>query len=127
MIKPVELELGVRLPPDYVARLQRDNGGEVLIDGEPWWLFPVRDDTDRTRIARTANHIVLETRSLRSSSGFPAAAVAIAGDGGGNALVLMPGKADPPSLADDVYRWDHETGEVQHIADSIADHSESDE
>jgi hypothetical protein len=35
-------------------RLLRDNGGDLKIAGDWWILHPVRDDTDRKRLKRTA-------------------------------------------------------------------------
>ncbi len=61
----------------------------------------MRDDSDRKRLSRTANDIVRETEAAREWDEFPADVVAIAGDGSGDALVLLPG-------SDEIYIWSHE-------------------
>jgi hypothetical protein len=116
-IAQTEEALGVAFPFGYLSRLRRDNGGEVLVDGEVWWLFPFRDDSDRKRLARSCNDVVRETKQLREWDGFPAAAVAIAKDGAGNALVLLPREDQPARLDEAVYDWFHETGELTRVAD----------
>jgi hypothetical protein len=43
----------------------------------------------------------------------------IGSNGGGDLLVLLPMEADPTTLQHTVYRYDHETGETQRIADDF--------
>jgi hypothetical protein len=107
-IRDAEHQLGLDLPADLRARLMRDNGGEVLCDGEFWQVHPVWDDTDRRTMARTTSHILHETFEARKRAGFPMEAVAIASDGSGNLLVLRRGSAL-------VERWDHETGDCSPV------------
>ncbi|MEL6362711.1 MAG: SMI1/KNR4 family protein [Pseudomonadota bacterium] len=103
-IEAAEKSLGSKLPDPLRVHLQRDNGGEFMIGEEPWWLFPVWDDSDRKRVSRTANHIVKETELARSDSGLPGDAITIAHDGGGNYLFFKAG-------TDEFRFWDHETGD----------------
>ena len=79
-IEAAEHKLGQRLPEDLRARLRDDNGGEIVAelledaagDFDPdWELYPVWDDTDRRRAARTASRIVHETREARAWPRFP--------------------------------------------------------
>lgn len=93
-----EEQLGRRLPGELRARLMRDNGGEVRAADDIWQLHPVFDRSDRRRIARTAGHILRETESAKKWWGFPDDAVAVAANGTGNQLVLLPGD-------DRVHRW----------------------
>ena len=102
-IAAAERELGVRLMIEHRARLARNNGGEVICEGSAWRLHPVWDDTDRRTAARTASHIVHETREARAWSGFPDDAVAIASDGSGDVLIVRAGTTY-------VEHWEHETG-----------------
>ncbi len=88
------------------ARLLRDNGGDIEADGEVWILHPVWDAGDRKRMARTANHVVRETREAGKLVGYPTAAIAIASNGTGDFLVLRAG-------SDEVECWEHETGECR--------------
>lgn len=102
-IDAAEQELGRKLPEALRARLLRNNGGELEGEDEDWQLHPVWDPSDRKRMARTANHVVRETKYARQeASGFPPDAIAIAENGCGDLLVLRPGR-------DELERWDHET------------------
>jgi hypothetical protein len=59
-----------------------------------WYLHPIRDDSDRSRLRRTAtNDIVHETDEARDAFKelFPDGAVVVANDGGGSYLLLLPG------------------------------------
>lgn len=109
LVVEAEAALGRALPAAWRARLLRENGGELELDDEVWQVFPVRDPSDRRRLARTASHLVRETAVAREWNGFPREAVALASDGSGNLLVLLPGD-------ELVKRWDHETGEVEDVA-----------
>ncbi len=104
LIHEAERQLGRKLPMDLRVRLHRENGGEIRALGDMWRLFPVFDASDRRRVARTANHVVRETRVARERAGFPEGAIAIAEDGGGDLLIVRAG-------SDEVEFWDHETGE----------------
>lgn len=108
-IQQAEAELGRALPPWLRNRLMAQNGGTLRVEGEPWPLHPVFDGSDRKRTARTANHIVLETREARKWRTFPADAIAIAKNGFGDQIVLRA-DSDVPEF------WDHEAGEVLPVA-----------
>jgi hypothetical protein len=107
-----EARLGRRLPLDLRARLSRDNGGEVKVGDEVWWLHPVWDPTDRKTMRKTASHIVAETASAREWPGFPEGAIAIANNGGGDLLIVRAG-------SDEIELWDHETGELDPVEDLV--------
>jgi hypothetical protein len=47
--------------------------------------------------------------------------VAIGANGGGDHLVLLPQADAPHFLSHEVFWWDHETGEINHVADDFAD------
>src|SRR5262245_60891848 len=114
-VEAAERELGVKLPREYRARLIARNGGELSTAGDDWQVFPVFDTTNPKTTTRSANHIVLETRNARAWDGFPKGAVAIATNGMGDYLVLMParsaGRLDPQ-----VQLWDHETRKCKPVA-----------
>ena len=111
-------KLGIRLPLSYIACMQRSNGGEVEAADDVWQLYPIFDDSDKTRIRRTCNDIVRETKLAREWPDFPPNGVAIADNGSGDKLVFVPNDfAD--RLAEVVYWWDHETGELTAIADDF--------
>ena len=117
-VKRAEAKLGRTLPLGYVAKMCRDNGGEVATGTDSWWLYPIFDDSDKKRLKRTCNDIVRETASARDWPDFPVNALAIGHNGGGDKLVLL---AEPETdrYADAVYWWDHETGELNQVADAF--------
>jgi hypothetical protein len=119
-VRQAEAKLGRSLPLGYVARLCRQNGGEARVGREAFSLFPVLDTSDRKRLARTCNDIVRETEWARRWPAFPPGALAIADNGGGDKLVLLPAP-DAPRFADAVYWWDHETGDLHLAADAFED------
>lgn len=118
LVKRAEAKLGRKLPFGYVAAMCTNNGGEVETGPDYWSLFPIFDDTERTRLKRTCNDIVRETIAARRWAGFPVDAVAIGSNGTGDKLVFL---AEPGTdrYSDAVYWWDHETGEVNQVADAF--------
>ena len=106
-IEAAEQALRRRFPAAMRNRLSLSNGGEIEVAGDDcgWFLYPVRDATTRKRLSRTCNDIVRETRLAREWARFPNGAVAIADNGCGDHLVLLPG-------SDDIHFWDHESGEL---------------
>ncbi|RJS93693.1 SMI1/KNR4 family protein [Salinisphaera sp. Q1T1-3] len=119
-IRQAEAALGVVFPAALTARLRCDNGGELDVLDADWRLHPVFDDSDARRAKRTASHIVQETMAARAWPGFPAQAIAIATDGDGNQLVLLPA-AEGTALLAAVHVWWHEDGELERVAASCAD------
>ena len=117
-VQQAQEKLGRALPPAYVARMCRDNGGQVSAGTDVFNLYPIFDSTDRKRLARSCNDIVRETALARDWLDFPADGLAIGDNGGGDKLVLLPDQ-DAPRYADAVYWWDHETGELQLVADTF--------
>ncbi len=119
-IREAERRLGVRLPEAYRANLIGSNGGALSTTSDQWTLYPVRDASDRKRLKRTCNDIVLETDNARKWRGFPAAAVAIGANGTGDQLVFLPEPADTAVLGPALFWWDHETGDTHRIAEHVA-------
>lgn len=119
-VKRAEGRLGRKLPSSYVAKMCRDNGGEVGAGTDSWWLHPILDDSDKKRLKRTCNDIVRETASSKEWTGFPPEAVAIGDNGGGDKLILLP---EPGSdrFGDSIFWWDHETADVTKVADDFAE------
>jgi hypothetical protein len=89
-VRQAEAKLGRPLPLGYVARLCRQYGGEARVGRDVFSLYPVLDTTDRKRLIRTCNDIARETASARRWPTFPPGALAIADNGGGDKLVLLP-------------------------------------
>ena len=109
LVAAAEAQLGRLLPSDHRARLVADNGGEIEALDDDWQLFPVWDPTDRRTQGRTANHIVHENAGLRDEPGLPMGFVAIAANGTGDLLGLLPGN-------DEVHWFDHEQRTVVPVA-----------
>jgi hypothetical protein len=119
-VRQAEAKLGRRLPLAYVARICRENGGEVSVGPDVFVLYPILDTSDRKRLARTCNDIVRETAQAKQWPDFLPDAVAIGDNGGGDKLVFL---LDPEAsrYAGAVYWWDHETGELHAAADGFED------
>jgi SMI1 / KNR4 family (SUKH-1) len=120
-VKAAESKLGVAFPLGFVARMLKRNGGEVKAGGDVWELHPFLDKSDRTRLKRTCNDIVLETRNARTRPGFPVDGVAIGSNGSGDALILLADPLAPNKLQARVFWWDHETDNVTAVADDFSD------
>ncbi|MGP6173628.1 SMI1/KNR4 family protein [Corynebacterium sp. A21] len=105
-IRAAEKELGRQLPTVWLERFKVNNGGEVEDHlGDGWELHPIRDDSDRKRLSRTACDIVRETASARKWPDFLHEGVAIASDGTGDAFGFLPG-------SDEIYIWSHRADHV---------------
>lgn len=122
-ITETENKLNVKFPEKFKARMMRENGGELIekLESEEedcvHWLFPFFDKSDKNRISRTCNHIELETKNAHEWREFPKNGIAIGHDGSGNKLVLIHN--GNRILSDEIYFWNHETGQSKKIADSI--------
>ena len=118
-ILEAERELSVLLPERYKRKMIEHNGGEIITTEHSWSIFPIFDQEDEKRISRTSNHLVLETYVARTWPGFPPLAVAIAENGWGDYLVLLPSEGDMSELRENVFLWVHETGQLLEVADSM--------
>jgi len=118
-ITKAEETLGLKFPPAYKEKMQNENGGEIEANSEEWSLYPFFDTSDKKRIKRTSNHIINETNQAKSWSGFPESAIAIAGNGSGDQLVLIPTENNPSLLDESIYFWNHETRQLSKIANNI--------
>lgn len=112
-----ESALGATLPDTYRLAMMRNNGGMVDAVEEDWELIPIRDASDKKRLARSCNDIVTETASFREWSDFPAGAVAIATNGSGDCIVFIRegGKFHPQP-----HIWSHETRALVKICDDFS-------
>ncbi len=117
-VQQAQQKLGRVLPLGYVARMCRNNGGEVAVGTDYFDLYPILDSSDRKRLARTCNNIVRETAYANERARFPKGAVAIGDNGTGDKIVFLPDQTDL-RYADAVYWWDHETGELELVADAF--------
>lgn len=119
-IQEAEQALSVELPSAWRRRLIASNGGELVLVDDDWTVFPVFDDSDRKRAARSSSQIVRENESAREWRGFPRGSVAIAGNGSGDYLVLLAATESlPAQLGDTLYLWSHETGSLLAVSQSL--------
>jgi hypothetical protein len=117
-ISGVEQQLGATLPVSYRDAMLRANGGELEIHTESWQQYPIEETSDRKRISRSTNHVLKETEVCLRWPHFPKHALAIAGNGSGDQLVLtrQGGTFDPS-----VYIWSHETGTLAKVASDFSE------
>ncbi|MDM1347885.1 SMI1/KNR4 family protein [Myroides marinus] len=120
-IVQTEEELGVLFPDQFKTKMMQENGGELTTKEDDWQVYPFFDRSDKKRISRTCNHIGLETKQARSWRNFPTNAIAIASNGSGDYLILLPETGNEKQLGEVIYSWWHEEGIPQQIADSIND------
>lgn len=118
-ITETERELGILFPDNFKSKMMKENGGELMTDDDDWNLYPFFDKSDKKRISRTCNHIGSETKDAQDWSNFPSNGIAIASNGSGDHLVLLPIKGNKEKLSDEIFVWYHETGNIEKVADKI--------
>ncbi len=119
-----EQELGLVFPEIFKDKMIKENGGEIVTEEDEWQLFPFFDKSDNKKMSRTSNHIVLETKQARSWDNFPPNGIAIASNDSGDHLILLPFDNDSKKLKEEIYLWQHETGNIKEIAQTINEMTE---
>jgi SMI1 / KNR4 family (SUKH-1) len=117
-IQQLEESLGASLPESYKSFMLPNNGGEIELADLDWELHPIKDASDRKRLARTASHVLVENQSYAEWHNAAPDTLSIGEDGCGNRIVLR--KLDG-EYQDEIFAWDHETGELTKLADSITE------
>jgi len=112
-----EEKLGAKLPDSYRQAMMAANGGEVASGLDDWYLYPIMDNTDRKRLARTCHDVVAESMRLAEWERFPRQALAIANNGDGDQLLFL--RSDD-WFEPTVYCWSHESGELTKVAEDFA-------
>ena len=118
-INEIEQEFELEFPGKFKSKMTKENGGELITEDDDWQLFPFFDKLDNKRISRTCNHIGLETKQAKEWENFPKNGVAIASNGYGDFLVLLPTAENEKKLSDEIFIWFHETGQIEKVANSI--------
>lgn len=110
---------GASFPTMFKARMSRQNGGAMEVDGELWFLIPFFDDTDRSTIRKTTSSIHRVTEYLRTAgTGFPEDAAAIASNQGGDYLVL---RRSGSAFGKEVWLFQRKGGHLSLLRDDVAD------
>ena len=112
-----ETDLGASFPESYRSRMKRANGGSVEVSDDIWELIPIRDVSDRKRLSRTSNHVLLETASFSEWKLWPENAYAIGQNGTGDALVIF---RCGPTFEPEVFVWRHEDGALELAANDFS-------
>jgi len=115
-ILDLEKKLEVMLPITYKQIMKQNNGGTIYLDEDDWELFPIEDKLDKKRISRTCNHVIYETNRAKEWVNFPRKSLVIASDGSGNFLIF---RHNNTKYSDEIYSWNHETGEIERIANDF--------
>ncbi|MDY3317384.1 SMI1/KNR4 family protein [Riemerella anatipestifer] len=123
-INETEQEFQLEFPDKFKLKMIKENGGELITEEEDWQLFPFFDKSDKKRISRTCNHIGLETKRAKEWKDFPKNGVAIASNGCGDFLVLLPTVENEKKLGEEIFCWIHETGELEKVAENIEELNE---
>ena len=118
-IVETEEKLGVLFPKSYKNKMIEENGGMIYTKEDNWQLHPFFDKSEKKRISRTCNHIILETERVRNRHGFPLEAVVIGSNGSGDHIVLIPKTTESKQLGEEIYSWYHEVGALEKLVDSI--------
>lgn len=118
-INEAESKLNVSLPLSYRQSISKENGGHITINEETWDLYPIWDKSNKKRIKRTCNDIVHETEVCNDCFGFPPEAVAIASNGCGDQLILLPEEKGSKKMQDIIYCWSHETGDYEPVLEKL--------
>ena len=113
-----EVLLGARFPESYRQAILRNNGGERYVDGELWELIPISDDRSERRSSRTSEDVLGWTDQFRMWRAWPKAAISIARNGVGDALLFLK---EDSGIRPEVYVWRHENGALEKIASDFCD------
>lgn len=84
-------------------------------------IFSILESGRSKNKIRTSNYILRETKLAREWRGFPQQAIVIAENGCGDYLIFLPERDNPNVLAEPIYLWRHETGDVKKIVDIFQD------
>ncbi|MCP4986215.1 MAG: SMI1/KNR4 family protein [Colwellia sp.] len=120
-IVQTEEKLAVRFPHSFKEKMKKENGGEVETPPDAWLLYPFFDTSDRKRLKRTTNDIIKETKSAQEWTGFPNNTVTIGSNGSGDQLVFLRLESTKATLGNTVYCWDHETGNLNKLANDFSE------
>jgi hypothetical protein len=117
-VKKTEAKVRAAFPESYRTKMMGENGGEIVIGEDTWFLYPILDETDKKRASRTGNDIVHETESAKKWRGFPPNAISIAHNGEGDLLVFLI-DAGAGKMGEAVFVWNHDNGSLETLSTSF--------
>jgi len=112
-IENTEKELGIQFSLSFKTKMMKDNGGELTIENDGWFIFPFYDNSDRKRIKRTSNNITRETNLFYLDYNELQHYIAFANNGSGDYLLFNKNSSKP------VYMFLHEKGIINQIANDF--------
>src|SRR5687768_2475497 len=89
-IRETEKELNVEFPESFISKMLNENGGEISTEEDFWEVYPFADKSNQNTISRTCNDIIYETKEAQKWKHFPTNAIAIANNGLGDQMILLP-------------------------------------
>jgi hypothetical protein len=107
-IQDAEREGAFRFPAEWKRALMGSNGFDVKAGDDNWRAFPVKDARSKKQLARSCNHVLLETSIFQEFPLLPKDAIAIASNGAGDALIIL-------NNSNQVQIWSHETGALSDV------------
>ena len=119
-VAATEAELGRRLPVAYRAAMMGKNGCIAFTEEDEWEIHPITDTSERKRLSRSNNHVLVKTKAAREWRGFPEEALAIGGNSAGDVMILPPSRADESAYGEEVFAYWHETGEIGSLVDDFS-------
>lgn len=118
-VNATEAAMKLEFPRAFKQRMMEQNGGEVQIGGEAWWLYPFRDETDRRSLRKTSDDMRHATQQLHADEiGFPEDGVAIAHNVAGDILFLRRVGSIVPS---EVWLFRLHGGKITRLLDDVAE------
>ncbi len=114
-LSDAEKKIGAIFPHFYVNRIKMENGGYIKISSESWKLFPIFDSSEKKRLKRTSNDVLVETKNAREWKDFPTNAIAIGGNDYGDLLILII-DVKTNKMENAIFLWSHETGNVEKLS-----------
>lgn len=116
-IKSAEEKIDGRFPHSYRQMMKEKNGGDIVIDGDKWELYPILNAASKELYKQTFDDLVSETESVKKWFGFPENAIAIASNGRGDRLIFL--RESRSKYSEKIYEWDHESTKVSLIEKSF--------
>jgi len=108
-----EKQLNYVFSDSYAKKMTNNNGGELTIENEGWFLFPIFDNSDKKRLKRTFNDIIRETKFFHSQyEGFNEY-ITFAYNGSGDYLLFNK------NIKKEIFIFFHESEEIKKIANDF--------